>query len=148
MPYLLDTNILLRTVRPSDPSHTLVRTALRTLAQRGEARHYAPQNLVEFWNMCTRPTTARGGFGLSLAQADQACRLVERLFTLLPDSPAVHTEWRRLVVTHGVSGVQVHDARLVACMLVHGIPNLLTLNTTDFSRYAAEGVTAVDPSAL
>jgi len=27
---------------------------------------------------------------------------------LLPDSLAVHEEWRTLLVTHGVSGVQVH----------------------------------------
>jgi hypothetical protein len=29
---------------------------------------------------------------------------------LLPDGLAVHAEWRRLLVTDGVSAVQVHDA--------------------------------------
>ena len=44
-------------------------------------------------------------------------------------------------------GVQVHDARLVAAMLVHGIPNLLTLNVTDFARYA-DVITAVHPRSF
>lgn len=33
-------------------------------------------------------------------------------------------EWRRLVVNYGVSGVQVHDARLVATMLVHDVTHI------------------------
>jgi len=36
-------------------------------------------------------------------------------------------EWRRLVVTCSVSGVQVHDARLVAAMHAYGLQSLLTL---------------------
>ena len=41
------------------------------------------------------------------------------------------------------SGVQVYDARLAAFMRVYGVPNILTLNAKDFSRY---GVTAVHPA--
>lgn len=40
-----------------------------------------------------------------------------------PDTPQVYLEWRQLVVKHAVSGVQVHDARLVAGMKAHGITN-------------------------
>jgi predicted nucleic acid-binding protein len=54
---------------------------------------------------------------------------------LLPDSAAVHEEWRKLIVTHNVVGVQVHDARLVAAMRVHGVKRILTFNTKDFARY-------------
>jgi hypothetical protein len=31
-------------------------------------------------------------------------------------------------------GVQVHDARLVAAMKVHGVTRILTINIRDFSR--------------
>ena len=51
-----------------------------------------------------------------------------------------------LVVTYDVSGVQVHDARLVALMIVHGVTHVLTFNTRDFARYAGEGIVAVDPT--
>jgi predicted nucleic acid-binding protein len=33
-------------------------------------------------------------------------------------------------------GKQVHDANIVATMLVYGIPKLLTHNTTDFARFS------------
>ena len=39
-------------------------------------------------------------------------RLIERFYRFLPDSAAVHAEWRRLLVAHNVAGVQVHDANL------------------------------------
>jgi predicted nucleic acid-binding protein len=54
---------------------------------------------------------------------------------LLADSRDVHEEWRHLLVTNNVSGVQVHDARLVAAMHVHGVKRILTSNTKDFARY-------------
>jgi predicted nucleic acid-binding protein len=134
MAYLADTNILLRLLHRGDADHFVVRSSLRTLQQRREQVCYTAQNLVEFWRVCTRPKSANG-FGLSIAETDRRARLVERLFTLLPDRPEIHTEWRRLVVVCAVSGVQVHDARLVAAMHAHGLQNLLTLNVGNFSRY-------------
>src|SRR5688500_7141992 len=135
MAYLVDSNILIRLLNPSDPLHAGVRHAVGMLRDRGEELCYTSQNLGEFWDVCTRPSTALGGYGLTIAQTDRKARWIERLFTFLPDSAAVHHEWRRLLVTHSVSGVQVHDARLAAAMLVHGIPEVLTLNPDDFRRY-------------
>ena len=40
-----------------------------------------------------------------------------------------------LLLTYSVSGAQVHDARLVASMLVYGVKRILTFNDKDFSRY-------------
>jgi hypothetical protein len=42
-------------------------------------------------------------------------------------------------------GKQVHDANIVATMLVHNIPARLTHNTDDFARFA--GVITVVPLA-
>ena len=61
--------------------------------------------------------------------------MIESGMTLLTDSEAVYLEWRRIVLKHAVSGLQVHDARLVAAMMVHGVKHLLTLNVGDFIRY-------------
>lgn len=146
MPYLADTNILLRMVSPSDPNHPLVRNALYSLLRRGELVGYTSQNLVEFWNVCTRPTTARGGFGLSVEETDQKARVIETYLTFLPDSEAVHRQWRRLVVFHGVSGVQVHDTRIVAAMQIHKITHLITFNGDDFKRFSE--ITVVHPSEI
>jgi predicted nucleic acid-binding protein len=73
--------------------------------------------------------------GLTIGEADREASRLEGLLTLLPDVPAIYPEWRRLVVAHSVSGVRVHDARIVAAMNVYGISNLLTFNGPDFARY-------------
>jgi predicted nucleic acid-binding protein len=146
MRYLVDSNVLLRLLQRNDPHHSTIRQAVRTLLSRGDELCCAPQNIVELWNVSTRPTTARGGFGLTTAETDRRVRLIERVFTVLDETPAVHPEWRRLVVSHSVMGVQVHDARIVAVMNVHGITHLLTLNGADFSRYA--GITRVAPDQI
>jgi predicted nucleic acid-binding protein len=142
---LLDTNILLRLLEPKDPEYALVRQAIRTLTARGESLCFASQNLVEFWNVCTRPAS-KNGLGLTPRETDERARLLESRFRLLPDNTRVHTEWRRLVLVQSVTGVQVHDARLVAAMVAHGVPRLLTLNDRDFTRYAA--IATVHPREL
>ena len=146
MRYLVDSNVLLRLLQRNDPHHSIIRQAIRTLAARGVGLCCAPQNIVELWNVSTRPATARGGFGLTTAETDRRVRLIERVFTVLDETPAVYPEWRRLVVNHSVAGVQVHDARIVAVMNVHGITHLLTLNGADFTRYS--GIVSVSPDEI
>ena len=73
---------------------------------------------------------------------------MEQVFPLLPAVPAIYREWRRLVVAYGVSGIQVHDAHLVAVMRVYGVHHILTFNIRDFARYAPEGIVAVDPATV
>jgi predicted nucleic acid-binding protein len=142
---LVDTNILLRIARRSDPQHKLIDAALAKLALAGTTLNYTHQNIAELWNAMTRPA-ARNGFGLTVAEAEREVRVIEAGMSLLPDSEAVYQEWRRIVVRHTVLGVQVHDARLVAAMRVHGVSHILTLNVTDFSRYS--GITVVHPSRV
>jgi predicted nucleic acid-binding protein len=72
--------------------------------------------------------------------------LIERLFPLLPDEPNLYLEWRKIVVQFSVSGVQVHDARLVAAMKTKAVTHILTFNTMDFDRYASEGIISVAPT--
>jgi predicted nucleic acid-binding protein len=143
---LLDTNILLRLVDRNDPLNAMVRAAARGLKVRGDVLVMTVQNVAEFWNVCTRPTSARGGLGLSIAETDRRLRLLERIVSILPDSPAVYAIWRNLVVTLGVVGVQVHDTRLVASMQANAVTHIMTLNGADFGRFA--GITALDPNTL
>jgi len=143
--HLIDTNILLRITRRDDPDHAIVDVALARLAEAGTVLYYTHQNIAEFWNVATRPAD-RNGFGLTPADADREVRAIEKGMVLLPDSEAIYHEWRRLVVAHAVSGVQVHDTRLAAAMKIHAVTHLLTLNTDDFKRYPH--ITAVHPGTL
>jgi len=142
---LVDTNILLRMTRRSDPQHQLVAAALARLAGQNTRLHFTHQNIAELWNAMTRPRD-RNGLGLSVADAEREVRAIESGMELLPDSEAVYREWRRVVAQYEVSGVRVHDARLAAAMYVHRVAHILTLNVSDFSRFTS--LTAVHPSNL
>ena len=143
--YLADTNILLRVSQRHDPNYNAIRTALHAIRTSGGGLYFTSQNLAEFWNVCTRPAS-QNGYGLSIGETDRRAELIESSFRFLPDNEQVYREWRRVVVVHSVMGVQVHDARLVAAMRVHGITHVLTLDEQDFLRYP--GVTVVHPREL
>lgn len=145
MIYLADTNVLLRFPRPDAPSYQIVQDAVNKLEVEGHELRTTFQNFAEFWNVSTRAID-QNGFGNTTSETDQFLQELERLFPLLPDSPEVYPTWRRLVVQYGVSGKEVHDARLVAAMVFHGVKHILTFNTADFTRYAAEGIVPVNPT--
>jgi predicted nucleic acid-binding protein len=144
MSILVDTNVLLRRTQPDHEHHSLAVESVALLLESGEPVHVTPQNISEFWNVATRPQTYNGlGFSVALAAGEVA--KIEQALILLPDSPAAYGEWKRLVLTHGVMGAKVHDARLVAAMNVHGVRRILTFNDADFKRFDIE---AVHPSAV
>lgn len=144
MIYLADTNVLLRFSRHEDPRYQIVQDAMHKLEAEGHQLRTTAQNFSEFWNVSTRPTD-QNGFGNTLLETNRLLSRLEEFFSLLPDSPEVYPVWRRLVMDYDVSGVQVHDARLAASMIVHNVKYILTFNVTDFNRYNSEGIVAVDP---
>ena len=140
--YLLDTNVLLRLALPGGPYDEVVVSAVGRLVAEGTTLYYTLQNAAEFWNVSTRPRD-RNGLGLTPQETDRRLQLIERQFLLLPDNEATYARWRRMVIESGVSGVQVHDARLAALMSVSNVTYLLTLNPRDFARFT--GLTATHP---
>ena len=146
MLWLFDTNIFLRLAEKNNPLRQIILQALQILRSRNETVCFTPQILSEFWNVCSRPVNARGGLGLSLTETDRKVSLIEKHFRLLPDNLATFQEWRKIVRDFGISGVQVHDAKLVASMTAYGVANLVTFNTKDFKRFPQ--ITAVEPKNI
>jgi predicted nucleic acid-binding protein len=144
MSVLVDTNILLRRMQPDHVHHAQAIDSVAKLLASGEQVYFTLQNMSEFWNVMTRPVTANG-LGFTSAFALVEVRKIETVLSLLPDSPAVYEEWKRLVATYSVIGAKVHDARLVAIMNVHGVRRILTFNTGDFVRFDIE---VLHPSAV
>src|ERR1700739_457644 len=132
-PYLLDSNILLRLVKPDHNDYPLVVSAIEAILRRDGELCYTSQNVGEFWNTCTRPID-RNGYALSPQETDRRAKFFEEKLRLLPDSLAVHEEWRKLLITYGVSGVQVHNARRAAAMRVDDVKRILTFNERNFAR--------------
>jgi predicted nucleic acid-binding protein len=148
MSYLLDTGILLRLVDRRDSQHGKVRAAVRSLINQGEVFHITTQNLAEFCNVATRPG-ANNGLGLTPIDAlDLVAHEIEPVCSALAEPPSVYEDLKRLIATYGVVGKQVHDARLVAMMLVWKIENILTLNEQDFRRYEPEGIKIFTPASI
>jgi predicted nucleic acid-binding protein len=143
--YLVDTNVLLRSVDLSHPMNSNATNAINTLRNSGELLHIVPQNLIEFWNVYTRPLE-RNGLGRTAVETEAEVKRLKTLFPLLLDTEAIYQEWEKLAIAYGIRGINVHDARLVAAMLVHGLTHILTFNMSDFARYAE--VTAVHPTTV
>lgn len=146
MVYLLDTGVLLRLFDRSSSSCGVMRKALWEGRKAGHRFVVSVQNIAEFWNVSTRPASARGGYGLSVSQVEKRLRVLERACTVVPDSADLYSVWRHLVLAHGVMGVQVHDARIVAWLMSQALTHVVTLNTSDFVRYP--GIVALTPEEL
>ena len=142
----VDTNLFVGAIQTfSPPLRDLARRSLKTLAREREDLVCFPQNLIELWNVATRPLHANG-LGLSHEQTSRYLDRIQDLVRVLPESPEIFPEWRRLVLQYRVSGIHVHDARIVAAMTVHNVPRILTFDLDDFNRY--HHITVIHPSSL
>ena len=146
MSILVDSNILCRLARSDDPQHDVAQKAVELCLQRQEELLLTPQAQREFWVVATRPRE-KNGLGLSPSQAAQRLTDFEQFSTFVPDTPAVHQNWRRLVAQHQVSGKDAHDAAFVAAMQAHSVSQILTFNAEDFHRYQGQ-ITILTPEQL
>src|SRR5579859_3826145 len=75
--FLVDTNILIRSVQPHDSDYPVVDACLARLVQSSAKLYYTSQNLGEFWNSLTRPAD-RNGYGLSPSEANDLAKMIKR----------------------------------------------------------------------
>lgn len=145
MRVLVDTNVLLRSAQPNHPLSRQATQAVSKMIRQGDLVFFCPQNIAEFWNVATRPGD-KNGLGFTLEEAMREVDDIETLLTLLPDIPAIYKAWKEIVSRHEVQGVKVHDARLVAIMIVYAVESILTFNDADFKRYSE--INAIRPSSI
>ncbi len=145
MDILADTNILVRRINRYDSQHKETRIALRLLTEMGHRVCIVPQNIIETWNVATRPIE-KNGLGLLPHQVLRIVASIEDTFTMLPEESGIYDSWKRLVGQYAVSGLKCYDARLVACASVHRIETILTFNGDDFLRY--EGIKVLHPKEV
>ncbi len=122
--------------------HQAAVATLRRLKRAKSILCIAPQNLIEFWAVATRPVE-NNGLGRSIVEAEKELARLKKFFTLLPDSPAIFPEWEKLVVTCEVKGKPTHDARIVAVMKANDVDHLVTFNGGDFKRFS---INIIEPS--
>ncbi|MDY7022497.1 MAG: PIN domain nuclease, partial [Cyanobacteriota bacterium] len=89
MSFLIDTNILLRSADPNHPMYSDAVNATTVLRGREQQLCIIPQNLMEFWNVYTRPAD-RNGLGHTSVEAEVEVNRLKGLFRLLPDTPLIY----------------------------------------------------------
>ena len=131
---MVDTNVLLAATDESRTEHRDALTILndwpagaRPCASSGQIlREYLPSRLGPSTER-SRPRSCRRRWATCAPSASappswrRAHKVAERLLGLLADVEA--------------GGKQVHDANVVATMLVHGIAVFVTMNLDDFARF-------------
>jgi predicted nucleic acid-binding protein len=103
--WLLDTNLLLRSVDEQAEHHASALAALAELEIRGNGLHVANQSLYEFWVVASRPVE-RNGLGLSLSNINSLLDEFIKDYRNLPDPCDLLKEWRRLVFRYQIKNFQ------------------------------------------
>ena len=93
MKYLVDTGVLLRLFDSDDPHCDSIRTAFRALRENRDEVFFAVQNASEFWNVSTRPTNARGGYGHEVKKVGLRLQLLERFCNRVVETHASYEKW-------------------------------------------------------
>ena len=84
---LADSGILIRYFQPADAAYIGIHATLSRLQSSGDELVIALQNVAEFWNVCTRPKTARGGLGLSIPKPVDGYRSQRNASRFSPNTP-------------------------------------------------------------
>jgi predicted nucleic acid-binding protein len=131
---MLDTNVLLAATDEGRAEHRDALTVVNDWAAGHTDLCTSGQILREYLVVATRPTE-RNGLGLSLPDALGNVRAIRERTTLLAEDSKVADLLLGLLADVECRGKQVHDANLVATMLVHGIGTVVTMNLEDFARF-------------
>lgn len=133
-PVFIDTNVLVYAALSRSPLHSKASDWLNRLGKQGAPLWISRQVVREFLVVMTRP----GGLTeeLPVPTLIEMARYLDGHFLIAEDGPRVTQQLLALMARIPVRGKQVHDANIVATMLVHDIPDLLTRNTSDFIRYS------------
>jgi predicted nucleic acid-binding protein len=85
---LLDTNVLLR-LAEGETGDSAVRAAVVRLKARDEQLCFTMQNIIELWNVCTRPTSSNG-LGVSMSDVEVRARILDAQLTRLPEDDRIY----------------------------------------------------------
>ena len=131
---MLDTNVLLAATDERRAEHRDALTILNDWAARHTDLCVSGQVLREYLSVATRPL-GPNGLGLNLSEALENVRAICARTTLLAEDSKVADRLLGLLADIECRGKQVHDANLIATMLVHGIGTVVTMNLADFVRF-------------
>lgn len=131
---VLDTNVLLAATDTARADHEAALAVLNTWPASGTVLYTSGQILREYLAAATRPVTGNG-LGLGRPDAIANVRTLRTRLHLMAEDAKVGERLLSLLDAVECTGKQVHDANVVATMLVHGVDTVVTGNVEDFTRF-------------
>ena len=131
---MLDTNVLLAATDEGRAEHRDALTILNRWPAGDTTLCTSGQVLREYLAVATRPAE-KNGLGLKLPDALGNVHAIRERTTLLAEDSKVADRLLGLLADVECGGKQVHDANVVATMLVHGVGTVVTMNLDDFARF-------------
>jgi predicted nucleic acid-binding protein len=131
---MLDTNVILSATDEGRAEHRQALLIFSDWAGRGTTLYASGQIMREYLAVATRPAD-KNGLGLKQADAVANVQAFRSRASLLTEDSKVADCLLGLLDEIPCAGKQVHDANVVATMLVHGIGALITMNLADFTRF-------------
>lgn len=134
-PVFVDTNVLIYARQARSPFHAQATAKLQALAAAGHPLWISRQVLREYLAAMSAHGALTAALSMSALLTD--VQTFQQQFLVAEDGPAVTSHLLNLLAAIPCGGKQIHDANIVATMLTHGVPQLLTHNVADFTRFAA-----------
>jgi predicted nucleic acid-binding protein len=131
---MLDTNVLLAATDEGRAQHNQALGIVNDWPGRGTTLYTSGQIIREYLAVATRPAE-KNGLGMRLADALANVRAFRARTSLLAEDSKVADRLLTLLGDISCGGKQIHDANVVATMLVHGIDTIVTINLVDFTRF-------------
>ncbi len=129
----VDTNILVYAHRNDSPFHLRAKQCLARLAEGPSNWAIAWPCLHEFLGVVTHPRIYAPPTPPAVALEQIRVWLGSPKLTLLAESPFYLAELERIVIGGKIVGPRVHDARIAAICLSHGVSELWSADR-DFGR--------------
>ena len=138
----VDTNVLLRAIHHTLPNHLEANALIYQMWDNDVELWISRQVIREYLVQVTHPNTFR--VPETLADIMEDIANIRSLFRIADETHETTEQLLKLLQKYPTVGKQVHDANIVATMLVNGIDTLLTINVADMKRFSAE-ITIISP---
>jgi len=132
----LETNILVHAHRPEMPGYAKATAAIHDLVASGRRMGLVAHCLVEFTGVVTNARIWKQPSSAAQVRAQVTAWTAPPKVHVLTEEADFVQEFIDLVESSGVQGGGVHDARIAACCLAHGVRTLWTADR-DFGRFPA-----------
>jgi toxin-antitoxin system PIN domain toxin len=130
----VDTNILVHAHRSESKGHEPARTCILNLATSDETWAIPWPCVYEFLAVVTHPKVFNPPSPVGRALEQVSMWMESPSLVLLGEAIGFWEELSSVIVSSGVSGPRVHDARIAALCVQHGVKELLSADR-DFGRF-------------